>query len=158
MTRYTNPVGHTDEDKQPIVDERTGADVGPVEDYPINSAGDLPDAWAAAVNSDEPDRARDRLVRIAFDNGWESSLPDAAREWIDARNASGAADDPKLNNVATGSVLGGIAEGWPLGPTDAERDPADPNEPDNDDPLDIPAANLAAMRSRGQGLGSGSPS
>ena len=48
----------------------------------LRSAADLPDAWEAAIASNDPDGARDRLVRIAFNNGWEESLPAAAREWV----------------------------------------------------------------------------
>ncbi len=136
MTHHTNP-----ESIQP-----TSAQPEPslVEDYPINGPSDLPGAWEAALLSNNPDEERDRIVRLAFNNGWEASLPKEAREWIDSRDGTAFSSDPKLNNVATGTVLGAVVDDLTI-------------DPDEDDDRTIPAANLAAMRGASQGTGTGSP-
>ena len=153
MTHNTNPFPNRDNDD---ISRET---VGPEQTYPINSAADLPAAWEAAMASSDPDTARDRLVRIAFDKGWEGSLPDAARDWIGGRDGVVFSSDPKVRNVATGRVPGGIADGWPLGPVETPEEAvgtdADADSEAGDGDETLLAANVAAMRSRGLGPGSG---
>jgi hypothetical protein len=138
MTHHSDASGLGAGSSQPG-DDMSSHSAGPEETYPLNGREDIDDAWAAAASAADPDTARDRIVRVAFNNGWEDALPADARAWINNRGS----DALRSPGNDTGSGVAGRTE--PDRVVDPEIEALQPDDA------------TTAARHRGQGLGTGTP-
>ncbi len=112
-------------------DDMSSHMAGPEESFPLNGREDLDDAWAAAAHTADPDRARDRIITVAFNKGWEDALPADARAWMNNRD-SNALGGPGRRSQADRVI-------------DPEVEALQPDDASS------------AARHRGMGLGTGTP-